>query len=751
MKQSLSSRPCGFFINKNTIMFNKLSMFLSAFICFAGTVFAQSQPCSTDEHHQDLLVKYPELAEFEQQFHQQLRGILASRTTSSTSDTEYYDVPIVVHVVHDYGVENLKDDDIYEAAKNWAKAFVKENADTAVVIDPFKPYIGNARLKLHLATIDPNGNPTKGVVRHYSYLTHTADDQAKYESWPHNKYINIWFVNSFGSSGAAAYAYYPSVGAFRPNYDGVISLYNYLDRSKTIPHELGHVLNLQHVWGNNNNAAVACGDDEVDDTPPTKGHSPGCIPTAIYDVTCATGYSKTYVSSSGLADSLVDYPDTTNSQNIMDYTYCSNMFTIGQCYRMRAAITSSVAGRNNLITPANIAATGALAPMPDLPPVADFYVGRSTAAGIVTDAKTRFLTFTHDGKFTFSNASWNDTVSSVHWEFSNGAQTPVSSSMTTVENKFSVPGWVTVTLTATSNAGSNTIVNTSTVYAADTTPRGGLDYSQQFANAGHILDWPMINYYENQFKWEFHNGSGKGDNGCIGYHSYDATGVAYGEASGDYDDVFTPAFNLEGLSGDVYVNFYTAGASRNGRSSDTRDSMELQVSTSGGARWVKLEGYNGIALANNGNRFGNFEPSSTTEWVGRSVSIPEIYRNRETFFRLRFRPGVRGNNLYVDDFRISALPVNIQGLAGDKKPELIIYPNPSSNGTNIAFKTGNDGIATYTIRDVAGKVIYSATRTGLPNSIVNDFISRSEIPLSGMYFVSLVNGSSNITKKLTIY
>lgn len=435
----------------------------------------------------------------------------------------------------------------------------------------------------------------------------------------------------------------------------------------------------------------------------------------------------------------------------MDYTYCANMFTIGQCFRMREAITSSVAGRNNLITASNVAATGALAPMPDLPPVADFFVGRATVTGVVTDKKTKFLTFTHEGKFTFGNASWNDTVSSVRWQFSNGASTPVSTSMTNVENKFSVPGWVTVTLTATSNAGSNTIVNTNTVYAADTTPVGGMGYSQAFSNEGHVLKWPMINYYENQFKWGFYSGGGKGDNGCVGYRSYDAVNVAYGEASGDYDDFFTPAFNLAGVSGDAYVNFYTAGASRNGRSSDTRDSMELQVSTSGGARWVKLAGYNGVDLANNGNRVGNFVPSSTTDWVGRSVSIPEIYRGSQTFFRFRYYPGERGNNQYIDDFRISSLPVNIQNLANNQQSELIIYPNPSSNGTNIAFKTGNDGTASYVIRDMAGKVIFTAKKSSLPNTIVNDFISRTEIPNAGIYFLTLVNEQINITKKLTVY
>ena len=123
----------------------------------------------------------------------------------------------------------------------------------------FKKYIGNPEIRLRLATKDPSGNPTKGITRHHSYMTTMGSDGAKVGDWPNNKYLNIWFVNKFDAShsGAAAYSYYPSAAAGMPHFDGVIGVFSYINVQKTIPHEIGHSLNLSHPWGNTNNPGVA--------------------------------------------------------------------------------------------------------------------------------------------------------------------------------------------------------------------------------------------------------------------------------------------------------------------------------------------------------------------------------------------------------------------------------------------------------------------------------------------------------------
>jgi len=518
------------------------------------------------------------------------------------------------------------------------------------------------------------------------------------------------------------------------------------------------VLNLEHPWGNTNSPGVACGDDGVDDTPPTMGHEPvGCVPSALYDVTCAVGYSKTYVSSDGTMDSVVHYPDTTNAQNIMDYTYCQKMFTKQQVFRMRTALTGTIAQRNNLITPANLAATGALAPMPDLAPIADYIIDKAVATTFITDSRSYFLAFNSPASFTFRNASWNDTVASVLWTFSNGASIPTSTNMNIVDNQFSVPGWVSVTLTATSNAGSGTIVNTHAVYAADTTTVGGLGYTQQFASVSDISNWPMFNYYNNQFKWEFYTGASVGgsDNSCIRYRSFDSSQRFTGKAQGDFDDFYTPAFNLTGAPGDVYFNFYTAAANLPASAvsypvTATGDSLQVEVSTNGGERWTMLAGYNAGQLVNNGTLGSEFLASSSSVWEPRGVEVPAAYRGANTYFRFRYWPGATGNNLYLDNMSVGQFPASVTEVLKTQNT-FTIYPNPATNGCNLVFQTGNDGVVSYIIKDVTGKTVYTATKTVAANSIQKEAIDRSITPNAGMYFVTITIDGVQMTQKLVVY
>ncbi|NDC43238.1 MAG: hypothetical protein EBZ77_17100, partial [Chitinophagia bacterium] len=381
----------------------------------------------------------------EEEFNRQIReGIKhldpSLLRTTAVSDTFWYDIPIVIHVIHDFNyssssvLDYLSDDYIFDAVKQWNVVYACQNsADTAAVIAPFKKYIGNPRIRLHLATIDPYGNRTKGITRRRSYLTYNGGDQAKYDIWPPTSYVNIWVINTMSAANgrAAAYATPPTTAAAVPYSDGVITLASYFLYDNTINHEIGHIFSLIHPWGNNNSAQCgACednGSDEVDDTPPTIGHDPQCgcsitpriITTqcpankstnytqgCLYDTICAKNYYKIYATVGGTFDSLVDYPDTTNAQNIMDYTYCSKMFTKGQVVRMHAALNSSVAGRNNLWDTLNLRITGAMVPLPDLKPVPEYAVSIGT-----TTSNQKMQYFTCPGvPLRFTNRTYNDTV-----------------------------------------------------------------------------------------------------------------------------------------------------------------------------------------------------------------------------------------------------------------------------------------------------------------------------------------------------
>ena len=154
---------------------------LLIFVCFAGKSSAQ-QRCYQPEMREQLIKQHPEILQAEADLDRQIRDGLkkidyskfARRTSADESgvDSFWYDIPIVVHIIHNYGVEYMTDNTIFNDLAQWNIVYAKQNSDTFDVIQPFKKYIGNPHIRLHLATIDPNGNPTKGITRHRSYLTY---------------------------------------------------------------------------------------------------------------------------------------------------------------------------------------------------------------------------------------------------------------------------------------------------------------------------------------------------------------------------------------------------------------------------------------------------------------------------------------------------------------------------------------------------------------------------------------------------
>lgn len=724
-------------------MIKKLIPALLVLCSAAGSIYAQDysqkKTCASDEMYWKQVKEHPETIEIEQalerEIQEKLKNIDLHAYAKGTATV--YDVPVVVHVIHDYGVENLSDDAIYSAVKHWTDTYMEQSPDTADVIPKFKPIIGNAQIRFHLATKDPNGNPTKGITRHWSYEAVNGSDDAKLDDWDRSKYLNIWFVRTFSPANAqaAAYAYLPAQANGQPYYDGVIALYDYLDNDNTIPHEIGHCLNLQHTWGNTNNPEVACGDDQVTDTPPTKGHNPqGCTAVALYDTACNNG-------------------DTVNSQNIMDYTYCSKMFTIGQVNRMRSAITSGTAQRSSLISASNLAATGALDPVPDLAPTPEFSVEKGYKTGVPPSERSFFLCANDPNiKFQFKNQSWNDTVTNVQWTFANGANTASSTSMTTVVNQFTQPGWVSVTLQATGNhSGSKTITRDSAVYAADNNTIVGLSYINDFGAPNDIKNWPMFNYYSNTFKWSWVNNIGYNDGACVKYRALDDRpnpDAASGNQAGDYDDLFTPAFDLTTAPpGNLNIGFYTSGAFYTGNS--PKDSMEIFVSNSCGTYWTKIGSISGSNLLNKGKVTQEFTPSSASDWKAQTISIPTTYRTNKVFFRFRYHPYNNGNACYFDRFSISQFATEVREAMANPN-DVVIYPNPSMGDCKMVFTTGSDGKVSYDVKDITGKVIYRNSAAFTPNTTVEQAIQGSIFPASGLYFVTLTIADQTVTRKLTI-
>lgn len=796
--------------------------------CFLNRGVSQTiQPCGADEMHAKYKQNNANIALFEkigedyvQKYLQAHKGrsIPGARTTSTSSeDTGFYEIPVVVHVMHNYGSELLSDNKIYNLIKEM-NAFYSHKNNTSSVVSAFQPYIGNARIRFHLATIDPNGNATNGITHRHTYLTYGYDDQCKQDQWSQSNYYNIWFENVIGLGVAGgtvlAYATFPSASASNPLYDGVICGYQYIDDGgtdggSTLDHETGHYLGLAHTWNSSGKACgEACGDDGVDDTPPTKGHYSTC---PLSDSACASNYFKTEIDAMG-SFHVINYPDTTNVQNVMDYSNCTNMFTKGQVDRIHGVLNSTVAFRSNLWDSTNLANTGCgtyvmntgirydttrpggiltidtvsltyrtFVPYAhrDLKPTPEFMIVPNGAAGAITKAnymdRHNFFTFP-DVVVKFLNASWNDTVTGTTWTFPSTAATPsvVFTGTTTatgsVTNKFTEPGWVTMSMKVTgNNSGDTTSTWNRALYVADNTATPGLGYYQEFDKAD-TAKWPMFNYYGNNLHWQ-HSTKGYYDNNSIQFVGFDDRSSFYtGNPRGDFDDLYSVPFDLSSslYPGACSMNFYYTGASRTSNGYNINDTLIIQYTTDK-INWKNLTILSKGTLCTQGSVSTAYEPTSQADWQWFSMNLPADARTNYTTFRFRYRPGTAlmedrdptsgstifvpgylstGNNFFMDRITFSPYPAGVNETMLANK-NMAVMPNPTTGNAFVILKDELNTTATVSVVDITGKEVYhtASAVTGAETTIE---IPKTALSVSGMYLVRVVTGNQVRTQKLVV-
>ncbi len=242
-----------------------------------------------------------------------------------------YTLPVVVHIIHNNGPENISNTLVNQAIQDLNDAFSNNgyyNQMTGV----------DTRIQFCLAQRDPNGLITNGITRTASALTtvnmNTQDIALKNLSrWDPTQYINIWIVNeicSNSSCSVAGYAYYPS--AHGQLMDGIVLEYDFMGvspaNSSVLAHEMGHYLGLYHTFQGgcaNNNCAVD--GDKVCDTPPDA--STANIPCGIAVNSCTTDVNSGFsVDQNDLITNFMDYSSLT----------CYSDFTTGQRDRMHFSI-----------------------------------------------------------------------------------------------------------------------------------------------------------------------------------------------------------------------------------------------------------------------------------------------------------------------------------------------------------------------------------------------------------------------------
>ncbi|HEY8404282.1 MAG TPA: M43 family zinc metalloprotease [Flavobacteriales bacterium] len=250
---------------------------------------SRGQFCATDEVRRELIGRNPFLLEAERVNEELIQNAILEMRNNRDEEPVLV-IPVVFHIIHNYGVENIPDEQIHSAMEILNRDFRALNEDLSEVVPMFDTLIADPKIEFRLATKDFMGNCTNGIERIPSMATYTGSMAAKLNQWPRDRYLNIWVVNNITSNGPGqtlGYSQLPPnvVGDNNARLDGIVVLYNSLgvvgqgipSRSRTLTHEVGHYLNLKHTWGDGNEPGITCdGTDAVDDTPVTKGHFGGC-------------------------------------------------------------------------------------------------------------------------------------------------------------------------------------------------------------------------------------------------------------------------------------------------------------------------------------------------------------------------------------------------------------------------------------------------------------------------------------------
>ncbi|MGQ9862972.1 MAG: CUB domain-containing protein [Bacteroidia bacterium] len=312
-----------------------LLLFFGALSVFYGQEYKR---CGTGEYYQHKFAEDPSLIEIFRQNEERIRQWIAAHPQAVQRTGNVLTVPVVVHVVYRTTLQNIPNARIDSQLKVLNEDYRRLNADRVNTPAAFAPVAADCEIQFCLANRDPNGRPTTGITRTQTtkrVFPYQGDSVKSFlkggvDPWPSDQYLNIWVCNL--GNNLLGYAQFPGDN---PATDGVVihyqafgrnnpGLYSSYNKGRTTTHEIGHWLNLRHVWGDDQNLSNTCSqDDGVSDTPPQSVATYGCPTFPKTDVCSPTSPGIMFM-------------------NYMDYAddRCANLFTQGQKTRMWAAINN---------------------------------------------------------------------------------------------------------------------------------------------------------------------------------------------------------------------------------------------------------------------------------------------------------------------------------------------------------------------------------------------------------------------------
>lgn len=691
---------------------------LGLWIMGAQTAKAQQVYCGTDEVHAQYLKSNTEAEAMMEAFEAyyraevEVRSKMPKRTSEELRGSEAlkYTIPCVVHVIHNNGVENISDAQVISQFKRMNEDFRR--------MPETQGYGSGAdyQMEFELASKDPNGNPTNGIVRVQSGLTvHNMDSQQSalknLSKWPQNQYLNIWIVRSIASTqpGVLAYATFPSNGG--NSNDGIVNSYfcwgttGAVDGSRALgrvgTHEVGHWVALFHPFQPSSGSSGCTGagtasctsqGDRICDTPP---------------VAAATFGNPARRNSCQEPN---DLPDRT--RNYMDYTDDPHKdeFSYGQRTRSHLSMENDNF-RRNMYTMTNLEATGT---GPYRLPEANFVAENKVSC---INAPVQFTDWSNGHP-----NSWS-------WSFPGG--TPATSNDRHPVVTYAAPGVYDVTLTVGNLTGNSTAI-TKTGYVTITDAVRTFPFSEDFEGTFPPDGWHTINPDNSTFNLFVQGNVGGYSNSSKSARMNMFINRMYDQL----DALVSPTLNLSNAV-EPKLYFDLAYAQYADLYSDT---LRIYASEDCGHTWTELFEKGGAELASKSTpQTSNFSPAAD-EWTTLAVDLSG-YIGKDNV-RIKFETQNRyGNSLYIDNVAVRepwAVSTD-QELMGALR--IAAQPNPFQQHLTLSiYNPGFEMDAQIVMQDITGRTVLTQTSNALVSG-------KSEIQLNaeglntGVYFVKVSNAS----------
>ena len=713
---------------------------------------AQTNKCGTDQYNSHEfslnLEQYRLLrAQFDKGWFQSLEAHkeeIASKKLQKTSHPKYI-IPIVVHVMHNYGSENVSDTMIKATILSMNNYFKSTYAKNVRSI--FKDLVADcSEIEFRLAKKDPHGNCTNGITRTQTKFTNNANDNVKdLQYWDSKRYLNIWLAASVISNNKYVGGYTQMPFTNKPDStDGILVVAGQFVSDNTAAHETGHWLGLYHPFEGDSCDVI---NDGIFDTPPHYFH-PELSQIGPMIVPCTDSLFNTCSTDNP------DLPDM--KENIMDYFEgpCAGvMFTLGQKARMLYTLENYC---STLWSDENLVKTGVLDESIPCIPIPSF--------GITLNQYSDANTTCEGNSYTFRQCSYNGLVTKAEWTFEGGnpntyiASDSASFVKATPAILYNKAGDFDVKLKVSGPAGSRDTVYRKYIHVEPKIPV--IPKNAYQADWDYLNDWQTNNwYFENEdpyspYQWQRVNVPYSGS------HSMLLTVNPENIQKSFY--FISPSFNLSGASA-PYFKFkyaFAQGSYEPQSIVESPDVLKVAYSTDCGKSWVFAKLLTGFSLYSV-NKYSSvfpipftsyFIPSDASKW-NEVILNKEMMPKESLLSNIKFKIELDyegGNNFYLDEVQVGlASSINNQIL--NEQLGFQVFPNPFGETSIIRYNLNQNEEIDLTLYDIAGKQIsniFSGSQLQGRHEVI---INRADLGLSnGIYFIKMRVGDGQLLQKIVL-